>query len=345
MQTIRIWRRHLCAVGGLVVAVTVAAMAAHPAEPESAPPRRVQTIALAGPAGRLDHLALDAVHHRLFVANMPNSSLDVVDLPHGKLIRQVPGQRGIQGIAYAADLDVIFVGNGSGHLNAFDGRDYHLLKSLHLHDDCDNVRYDPQTHRAYVIHAPRSLAVVDAKSRALLKEIPLPGDPESFQLERGRPRIYLNTPSRPQVVVINAATQAVEKVYPLTAASANFPMALDETHHRLLVGCRRPARMVVLDTESGREVTSVTIPGDTDDLWVDAAQKRIYVSCGEGYVAVIRQVDADHYEPVARIPTARGARTSYYDPASHRLYLLVPKHAGSAGPEVWVYETTPMGSR
>jgi DNA-binding beta-propeller fold protein YncE len=286
-------------------------------------------------------MALDPIHHRLFVANMPNSSLDVVDLQQGKLVRQVPGQKGIQGIAYAGDLDVIFVGNGSGHLNAFDGGDYHLLKSLRLNDDCDNVRYDPRAHRAYVIHAPRALAVVDAKSREVLKEIPLPGDPESFQLERARPRIYLNTPSPPQVAVIDTAAQKVEKVYSLTAASANFPMALDEAHHRLLIGCRRPPRMVVLDTETGREVTSVSIPADTDDLWYDAAQKRIYVSCGEGSIAVIRQKDADHYEPVARIPTERGARTSLYDPVSHRLYLLVPKHGGSAGPEVWIYETAP----
>src|SRR5207253_6790382 len=141
----------------------------HPAAPAraadpAAPLRRVRTISLAGPPGRLDHMALDPVHHRLFVANMPNSSLDVVGLERGKLMKQVPGQHGIQGIAYAPDLDLIFVGNGSGYFNLFDGRDYRLLKSLHLHDDCDNVRYDPRTHRAYVIHAPRSLAVIAAKT-------------------------------------------------------------------------------------------------------------------------------------------------------------------------------------
>ena len=92
------------------LAVLLVVAAARPGEPENAPVRRIQTIPLAGPAGRLDHLALDPVHHRLFVANMPNNSLDVVDLQQGKLLRQVPGQRGIQGIAYAADLDVIFVG-------------------------------------------------------------------------------------------------------------------------------------------------------------------------------------------------------------------------------------------
>jgi hypothetical protein len=300
--------------------------------------KRVQTIPLAGPEGRLDHLALDPVHHRLFVANMPNSSLDVVDLAQGKLIRQVPGQRGIQGIAYAADLDLIFVGDGSGECNVFDGRDYHRVKSLRPGDDCDNVRYDPKTQRAYVIHAPQSLAVIDARTQQVIKEIRLPGDPESFQLEKGRPRIYLNTPSPPQVAVIDTERQAVAAVYRLRRAGSNFPMALDEAHHRLFVGCRRPPLLDVLDTDTGSEIASVEIPGDTDDLWYDAGDRRIYVATGAGYLAIIRQVDADHYETVARLPTARGARTALYDAATHRLYLVVPRRSGRAAPEVWVYQ-------
>jgi DNA-binding beta-propeller fold protein YncE len=320
-----------------VVALAIGAVA-HAAE--SAGLKRIQVIALSGPEGRLDHLALDAVHHRLFVANMPNSSLDVVDLEQGKLVHQVPGQHGIQGIAYAPDLNLIFVGNGSGSCNVFDGRDYRLVKSLRPGDDCDNVRYDPKTQRAYVIHAPQSLAVVDARTKQVLHDIRLPGDPESFQLEKGRPRIYLNTPSPAQVVVIDTDRKVVTSVYRLKRGGSNFPMALDEAHHRLFVGCRRPPLLDVLDTETGREVTSIEIPGDTDDVWYDASDKRIYVSTGAGYLAVIKQVDGDHYETVARLPTERGARTCLYDSAARRLYLVVPRHSGRSAPEIWVYQAS-----
>src|SRR5207245_673501 len=115
----------------------------------------------------------------------------------------------------------------------FDGRDYHRVKSLHPGDDCDNVRYDPKTQRAYVIHGPQSLAVIDAKTQQVIKEIRLPADPESFQLEKSRPRIYLNTPSPAQVVVIDTGKQAVATVFRLKRGESNFPMALDESHHRL----------------------------------------------------------------------------------------------------------------
>ena len=110
----------------LLVAGDRPALAAEPATLEL-----VQTIPLKGAAGRLDHLAIDTKHGRLFIANLSNDSLDVVDLKAGKLVKQVPGQRKIQGVAYAADLDRIFAGNGTGgECNVFDGKDYMLLKSI-----------------------------------------------------------------------------------------------------------------------------------------------------------------------------------------------------------------------
>lgn len=306
---------------------------------EPAPLVRVQTIPLKGPSGRLDHLALDAAHARLFVANMPNHSLDVVDLHAGKLVRQIPGQDGIQGLAYAPDLDRIFVGNAEGGIcNVFDGNDYRLLKSIKFADDADNVRYDPRTGRAYVEHAEASLAVLDAKSLKLIADIKLPGAPESFQLEKARPRLYINTPQAGRVAAVDTVHNRVVAEFPLTRAAANFPMALDEADRRIFVGCRREPMLVVLDSESGKEVTGVPIPGDTDDVFYDARRKRIYASCGAGFLAVIQQRDADHYESVAELPTAKLARTSFFDPVTDRLYLVVPRDDQRAAPEIWVYE-------
>jgi DNA-binding beta-propeller fold protein YncE len=315
-------------------------LSAMPALANDPPPLvRVQTISLKGPSGRLDHLALDAAHARLFVANMPNHSLDVVDLRAGKLVRQIPGQDGIQGLAYAPELDRIFVGNAEGGIcNVFNGRDYRLLKSLKFADDADNVRYDPRTGRAYVEHAEASLAVLDAKSLKVIADIKLPGAPESFQLEKNRPRLYINTPPAGRVAAVDTERNRVVAEFPLTRAAANFPMALDEADHRIFVGCRRGPMLVVLDSESGKEVAGVPIPGDTDDVFFDARRRRIYASCGAGYLAVIRQRDADHYEAVAELSTAKLARTSFFDPDADRLYLVVPCDGQREGPEIWVYE-------
>jgi DNA-binding beta-propeller fold protein YncE len=299
----------------------------------------VGTISLKGKAGNLDHLAYDAKRDRLLVANKTNNTLDVVDLKAGKLLKQITGQGGIQGIAYAADLDKIFVGLGSGgYCNVFDGESLKLVGTAKFKDDSDNVRYNPRTHLVYVAHAENELGVIDAKTNKVKTNVKLPGQAEAFQLETGRPRLYLNVPSPSQVVVIDTEKNEVITNYPVKKASGGHPMALDEAGHRIFVGCRKEPMVVVLDSETGKEIAGVSIPADVDDLFLDAKRKRLYASCGEGFLVVIKQGDGDKYEVVEKIPTTRGARTSLFVPATDRLYLAVPRQEGKEGPEIRIYK-------
>ncbi|SRR5579883_727685 len=320
----------------LVAFLTASANAAEPATLEL-----LQTIRLTGKNGRLDHLAIDGKHGRLFVANLSNDSLDIVDLKEGKFLKQISGQKKIQGIAYAEDLDRIFVGNGvSGECNVFDGRDFTLLKSIKL-PGSDNVRYSPGRRLVYVGHAEKMLSVIDAQTYEVKADIPLPGRPEGFQLETKRPRLYLNTVDPTRLVVVDTDKNNVLHRYPLKLADRAYPMAVDEADHRLFLGCRNKPSVVIVDSETGKEVTSVAIPEDIDDLFYDAKNKRLYASCGASELAVIRQRDADHYENVESIPTAKLARTCFFDPAGERLYLIVPRQEGEEGPSIRVYQPRP----
>ena len=146
-------------IAGLLAVSGPTASAAEPASLEL-----MGTIVLKGKPGKLDHLALDAKRERLFVANKVNNTLDVVDLKAGKLLQQLPNQFGVQGIAYAADLDRVYSALGTGGFcNIFDGSDYKLLKTIKFADDSDNVRYNAKTGRVYVNLEDKSeVAIVDA---------------------------------------------------------------------------------------------------------------------------------------------------------------------------------------
>jgi DNA-binding beta-propeller fold protein YncE len=299
----------------------------------------VQTIPLKGRPGKLDHLALDAKTDRLFVANKPNNTLDIVDLKAGKLLQQVAAQQGIQGIAYAADLDKIVVGLGSGgYCNFFNAQDYKLLKTVKFTDDADNVRYNPKTNLVYVAHAENALGVIDAKSYAVKTDIKLPATAEAFVLETGRPRLYLNVTSLNQVLLIDTDSNKITATWPLKLAGANVAIDIDEPNHRLFVGCRKEPKMVVLDSETGKEITSVPIGGEIDDLFFDAKRKRLYACCGEGVISVIRQVDADKYEALDKITTEKTARTGLLDAEGGRFFLAVPRLPGKDAPEIRVYK-------
>jgi len=142
------------------------------------------------------------------------------------------------------------------------------------------------------------------------------------------------------VAVVDRKKRAVIATWPLSGHPANFPMALDESTHRLFIGCRKPAEVAVFDTESGKIAAKFACVGDTDDLFFDPDLKRLYVSGGEGFLSVFQQKDPNSYQELAKIATASCARTSLFIRELKRLCLAVP-HRGAQPAEIRVYATQP----
>jgi DNA-binding beta-propeller fold protein YncE len=302
------------------------------------PLRLVRTIPLPRVEGRIDHLAFDAAGQRLFIAALGNNTVEVVDLKEGRVIRSLPGFREPQGIAVLPDAKLIAVANGQGAgVQMVNAGDYSGATMIRLGDDSDIVRYDASAKRMYVGFAGGALAAIAPGEGKVVGQAKLAGHPESFQLERSGSRIFVNVPSAGHIAVIERSTMAVVTTWPVVAARSNFPMTLDEAGHRLFVGCRQPAKVLAYDTMTGKHVGSADIVGDTDDLFYDAARKRLYVSGGEGFIDVVQPQAGDRFTRISRIATAAGARTSLYVPEQNRLYLAVP-HRGSQQAEIREYE-------
>ena len=250
----------------------------------------------------------------------------------------MPGFREPQGIAIAADTRAVAVANGQGEgLQLLGADDYRPGAVVRLGDDADNVRYDAAAKRLYVGFGDGALAAIDPAAGKLLGQVKLAGHPESFQLERDGSRVFVNVPNAEQIAVVDRASMKVISTWPITTAEANYPMSLDEANHRVFIGCRRPAKVLVLDTASGKESSSFEIVGDTDDLFYDAARKRLYVSGGDGFIDVVQDQGSNKFSRIAHLPTAAGARTSLFVADQGRLYLAVP-HRGSQKAEIRVYE-------
>jgi DNA-binding beta-propeller fold protein YncE len=310
------------------------------AQDATAPLTLDKTIPLEKVEGRIDHLAADVAGQRLFVAALGNNTVEVLDLSTGKTIRSLPGFAEPQGIAYVPELDRIFVANGvDGTCRIIDGHSFKPISSVPCGEDADNVRYDEKAKRIYVGYTS-ALAVLDAKTGEKLADIKLAGHPESFRLETAGPRIFVNVPKAGQIGVVDREKGTVTETWPLKEAKSNFPLILDEPNHRLFAGCRSPAKLLVYDLSqpAGRLVTSLSISRDTDDLFYDAPNKLLYVSCGQGFIDVIKQSADDKYEKVKTIPTPVGARTSLLVPELKVFCLAVPHH-GSQAAEIRVFHT------
>ena len=297
-------------------------------------------IPLNGVEGRIDHFGFDATHQRLFVAALGNDTVEVLDLSADSVTQEIKGLRAPQGIGFAPESNRLAVANDQdGSVRLYDGTSLQQTARIDLKEDADNVRYDSSSRRFWVGYGEGGLAAIDPRNGVEIADVKLESHPESFQLETRGKRIFVNLPGAGYVGVVDRQAGKLTTKFTLKGTRANFPMALDEANRRLFIGCRSPAELLVLDTETGKTMATVDIVGDTDDLFYDAANKRIYVSGGEGRVTVIRQRNPDMYEVAGQVATAPGARTSFFVPGAQTFYVAVP-HRGMQDPEIRVFKVS-----
>ncbi len=287
--------------------------------------------------GRIDHFSADLKGKRLFVAALGNQTVEVLDVQAGKHLRSISGLAEPQGLFYDPATNRLFAACAKdGAVKVFDGSTFQLQDTAKFSGDADNIRYDGRNRQVIVGYGDGALGLLDSTGKKA-GEIALDAHPESFQLEKEGTRVFVNVPDRKEIEVADLAANKVLAKWPVTSALKNYPMALDEANHRLLVGCRAPARMLAIDTATGKQTASVEIVGDTDDLFYDASRKQVYVIGGQGFVDVFAQKDPDRYERVSHIPTASGARTGLFVPDWGKLFVAVP-HRGEQRAEILVFE-------
>jgi DNA-binding beta-propeller fold protein YncE len=302
----------------------------------------VKEIPLPGVQGRIDHLSVDVQHGRLFVSVLGNNTVEIVDIQQGKRVNEVTGLKAPQGVLYLAKSNRIFVASdGDGTVQSFDADTLAHLKTAQMGEDADNLRYDGASGLIWVGYGSGGLASFDTDLNRKAT-IGFPVHPESFQLEPNTARIFVNLPGRLKIAVVDRSKDSVAANWQTHGALENFPMALDTEDKRLFVGCRLPARMLILDSDSGKTVGKVPIVGDTDDLFFDAARRSVYIIGGEGAVTVIRLNGADRYEQVSKTPTAPGARTGLFVPTLNTLFVAAP-HRGTEPARILVYALDDTG--
>jgi hypothetical protein len=331
-------RLSLLAARILVAGVFVAAVAPHVAQAvESVPLQLVTKIPLGEVKGRIDHMAVDLARQRLFVAELGNESVGIVDLRTSQVSGRIGGLKEPQGVGYVGSNDTLYVaGAGDGTVHLFRGQDLKDAGSIRLGEDADNIRIDSASNQVFVGYGKGALAIIDAGTNRKVADIALNGHPESFRLESGGSRIFVNVPDARSIEVADRRRDEAADRWTTGQAGENYPMALDEASRQVLVVFRKPATLAAFSMQDGTPVASARTCGDADDVFVDAKRHRVYVSCGEGYLDVF-EPEGGGFRRIAHLPTAPGARTSLFVPELDRLFLAVRAGATEKA-AIWVYQ-------
>jgi len=312
---------------------------------DAAPLKLVQTIKLpADVKGNFDHFAIDLAGNRLFATPEAYKAVLVFDYKTGKLIHKITGIEKPHAILYREDLKRLYITDGeAGDMKIVDSDSYAILSTVKLLEDADSIGYDPATKYLYIdngggdVHQTYSmLSVVDTTAGKKVVDIKIDGDTlEAIALEKSSNRLFVNNKAKSQVDVIDREKRTLIASWPITLAKTNVAMAYDEANHRLFIACRSGG-IVVLDTQSGKEITVLPITKGVDDAVFDPGSKRLYASC-DGDVSVYQQTSPDSYKLLGKVPTGPLARTALLVPQLNRYFVAVPQH-GTSNAEIQVFE-------
>ena len=334
----------------VVLAIVVSWVMQSPAQ-EKAPLKLVQTVSVPGLARKWDHFGVDLKGNRLFVTSEDEPAIEIFDLKTNMHLRSLTEFKEPHNVLPLPELNKIYVVDGeASEIKVLDYESYKLIGHIPLSIDADPIAYDPATKYLYVVNGGREaktpyclVSVVDTATDKKLADMKLESNRlESMALEKSGRRLFVNMTGANLIGVVDRDKRAVVQTWPITAAKDNVPMQYDETTHRLFVVTRKPSKLVVVNTDTGKEVTSLDVADYVDDLAYDAAHHRLYVPAGggDGAISVVEQRGADDYKVVATIPTKPGAKTARLVPELNKYYVGVPAKDKQEA-QILVFDVTP----
>jgi len=299
------------------------------------------TIPIPGIKGRIDHLDINLKEKIVYIAALGNNSLEVVDIAKGKVLKTIIGLDEPQGVAYISQQQEIFVANGgNGDCYFYNAHSFEKTATIHLSSDADDVRYDSIDEKIYVGYGEGGIAIIDAKEHKQIGNLKLSAHPEGFQLDKKLNKIFINVPDAHQIAVGDLSSFELISTWNTGELRSNFPLAIDTINHVIFIGYRKPAKLVSLDGVSGNTLAIGDLVNDTDDIFFDERENKIYASGGGGFITIY-QWEKPEIKQIAKIYTRDGARTSLLVP-SLKLFILAARANNNNNAELQVYEIRSM---
>lgn len=327
-----------CAALAAMFTVSASAWAASPLALD-------HTIQLAGVHGKFDHFAIDASGNRLFAAATAAHEVLAIDLNSGKIAQTLTGFGKPHGIVWDAEDSRLFVTDGvKGELDVFSGAPLASVVTIKLAEDADDMAYDSAQHLLYIGNGgtnaanPPSVAIVDTRTLTLLKKLPAASHPEGLDIDVEHGRVFANLADSAQILVIDSKRNEIAQTWKVTDARDNTPLAYDGVGNLLLVACRKPAKLLVFDAQTGKELTSARADAGADDLFFDPTTRRAFVIAGAGKVNSYALAKNGELTELPVTQTAPGAKTGLLVASHEMLYVGIPET--SNGDSIRVYKTS-----
>ena len=283
-----------------------------------------------GGEGGWDYLLVDSTSRQLYISR--GTHVIVVDADSGKLLGDIPDTPGVHGIALAPEFGRGFISNGrEGMATIFDLKTLKPITKVKTGDNPDAILYDPASKRVFTFNGrSHDATAIDAATGKVLGTIKLDGKPE-FAVSDEKGGVFVNIEDKSELTAIDPVKLEVKASWPLAPCESPSGLAIDRKNHRLFAGCDNKV-MAIVDTDSGKVVSTLPIGGGVDATAFDADTGLAFASCGEGTLTVIKEESPGKFSVAENVPTQRGARTMALDSKTHQVFVVTAQFGPAPPP-------------
>ncbi len=274
------------------------------------------TVKLPGSKGKFDFLEVDTKNHRLLAAHEKDETADFIDLKSGTVLARLKTGPTV-GITTNTAGDTYYASvQDDKRIAIIDAKSLKETGSIELTGETDAILFDAKDNAIYVTHDNGDeLWAIDVATAKVKATIPVPNGPECMAHDAATDRLFMNSKTTGQVIVISTKTNTVVAKWPTAPATGPHGLAFDAAAGRVYVSGDN-GTLVALDAKSGKVIGSTEITHHVDQIAYDAGTKRIFCA-GPGQMSVV-QATKDGVKFLGNVASADTAKNVAVDPAPHK---------------------------
>jgi DNA-binding beta-propeller fold protein YncE len=275
-----------------------------------------------------DYLAYDESRSWLFIARR-GDGLTVFDTRARRVVADVPGSKGANGIVLVPEFDRVYVANTDGTLATLVLSTLQTIERKRLDDDgLNGVFYELTMQRVYAVTGKRSKTsayfALDAKTGTVLGRTEFDSTKMDTPTTDDAGTIYGSMRDKNLLLKMSAKDLKIEQTWTTGRCSEPVAMEYDKLSKRLFVACRGKSPVfIAVDPDNGKVLATVPIGAGVDGMVVDHENHLIVTANGaDANLTVIRQDGPDEYRLVETISTRPMARVLAIDPKTLKLFTV-----------------------
>jgi DNA-binding beta-propeller fold protein YncE len=320
-------------IAGLVL--TCSALIPSAAFADDAGPYKLLKSVTVGGDGGWDYLHVDADNRKLYISR--GNRFDVFDADTLAKVGEIPDTNGCHGVAIDPISGHGFTSNGRDpSVTMFDAKTLNVIQKITVTGRPDGIFYEPFSKHIFVeSHEAPNETIINAADGAVLGTIDLGGEPEQGESD-GNGHVYINLESTSEVVVVDPTAMKVTARYPLGDGEGPSGMGLDAKNRRVFSCCGN-AKMVVLDADTGKILTTLPTGNRTDAGTFNPDTLEAFSSNGDGTLTIVKENSPSDFAVEQNVKTKMGARTCALDAKTGNIILCTalfqpPSTAPSTAP-------------